>query len=394
MSSGIGRAVLWFLCWPAVGAGQVTAVRTLARPDAEFPEGFTRITSIRELPEGRVLLADGRDKEVQLVDLGAGTARKVGREGNGPGEYGLPIQLFARPGDTTLLADPMNRRFLVIAGDGTPGATVGFPEAGGSLTRAVPNAIDSRGRFYFRLTGRSTPGSLTTASEAYVVRYDLSTQRQDTVAVLQLPRGRTVVTRGMPGGMVREINTKPLAAEDVMAVAPDGRIAVVRAEPYRVEWISPSGQKTEGPVTPFERIRINAAEKEAHLASMTRPGSIMVIGMPGAQAAPMGGAPGSPAPRPMPTLPGEDPSSMEWPNHKPPFLAGAATIAGDGMLWVLRTRAHNDSSPMYDVFDGSGRLVERVVLPKSTRLLGFGAGAVYLARTGEDDLEYLRRYRR
>ena len=82
---------------------------------------------------------------------------------------------------------------------------------------------------------------------------------------------------------------------------------------------------------------------------------------------------------------------MQWPSHKPPFLANAATITPDGMLWVLRTRRHTDSIPTYDVFDSQGRLTSRVALPKRTRLAGFGRNTVYLIRTDDDDLQYLQR---
>jgi hypothetical protein len=37
--------------------------------------------------------------------------------------------------------------------------------------------------------------------------------------------------------------------------------------------------------------------------------------------------------------------------------------------------------------------VQRVVLPKRHRLLGFGNSAVYVARLDEDDLQYLQKYR-
>jgi hypothetical protein len=49
---------------------------------------------------------------------------------------------------------------------------------------------------------------------------------------------------------------------------------------------------------------------------------------------------------------------------------------------------------MFDVFDAAGRVVERVTLPKRTRLVGFGNSAAYLARTDDDDLIWLQRIRR
>jgi hypothetical protein len=89
-----------------------------------------------------------------------------------------------------------------------------------------------------------------------------------------------------------------------------------------------------------------------------------------------------------------DEKDMVWPPVLPPFLSGAAMVAPDSRLWVLRARAHDDPVPVHDVFDDRGRLAARVALPKGTRLAGFGSlGAVYLARRDDDDLQYLERYR-
>jgi hypothetical protein len=83
----------------------------------------------------------------------------------------------------------------------------------------------------------------------------------------------------------------------------------------------------------------------------------------------------------------------DWPDVKPAFVANAAVGAPNGQVWVLRTRSAKDKIPTYDVFDASGKVVSRVALPENTRLVGFGNGTVYLARSDEDDLQYLQRYR-
>ena len=93
----------------------------LGAPEVEFSEPFSAVTSVRELRDGRLLVAGARDKMLHLVDLRAGTASKFGREGAGPGEYGIPQSLVALPADTTLLFDPMNGRLLLLMPDGTPG---------------------------------------------------------------------------------------------------------------------------------------------------------------------------------------------------------------------------------------------------------------------------------
>ena len=91
--------------------------------------------------------------------------------------------------------------------------------------------------------------------------------------------------------------------------------------------------------------------------------------------------------------PSRIPEPTDWPDVKPAFTSQAAIAAPNGQLWVLRTRAASDKVPTYDVFDATGRVVSRVALPPSTRLVGFGNGTVYLARSDEDDLQYLQRYK-
>jgi hypothetical protein len=78
----------------------------------------------------------------------------------------------------------------------------------------------------------------------------------------------------------------------------------------------------------------------------------------------------------------------------PPFLNGTntAVFSNDGYLWVARTGPAGQA-PTYDVIDRAGNVVQRVVLPKRHRLLGFGNSAVYLARLDKDDLQYLQKYR-
>ena len=55
------------------------AVRTMSKPEVEFRDPFTQLTAVRELRDGRVVVADFREKLIQLVDLKAQKATKIGR---------------------------------------------------------------------------------------------------------------------------------------------------------------------------------------------------------------------------------------------------------------------------------------------------------------------------
>jgi hypothetical protein len=186
--------------------------------------------------------------------------------------------------------------------------------------------------------------------------------------------------------MLRLINSKPYAREDAVAFARDGRVAVVRSADYHVDWLSGT-TRVSGPPVQFRPIPISTAEKRAFLERLTVPGQLMVRGPgTGGQSVPV-----DPFTR-VPSNEIYDDTGMEWPAQMPAFTANAALVSQAGMLWVSRTRAHNDSIPRYDVFDAAGSIAMTVTLPPRSRVVGFGANTVYVARTDSDDLEHLQRY--
>ena len=256
--------------WPLALAAQQP--RTLPAPDKTFEEPFSQVGALRELANGRVYIADPRDKTLALVDLSAGSATKVGREGSGPAEYGMPMRLFTAPGDTTLLFDPLNQRYLVIAPDGKPTSTFRVETAapagrsdGPRLTigLTMPRAADARGRLYFESPGfsQSPDGAPRAADSAAITRYDRASKQMDTLTWVKLPKNNTQVTGG--GGNVRMMvgGSNPLTARDEWAVFPDGRVAVVRTADYHVDWILPNGTRQSSPAIRFTRIRVTEADK-------------------------------------------------------------------------------------------------------------------------------------
>ena len=374
-------------------AAQSVPARTLSRPDARYAEPFTSLVGIRELSDGRVLIGDSHERTVQLLDLVKGTARVIGREGAGPEEYAIPSRLIALAGDTTLLYDAGNDRYLVILGDGRIAGTMLLETSSGSRMGGAPSGWDAIGGFYYRRDVYS-PGERRmgdTPERAAIIRFDRRDGRIDTVAMLAIPAGRSQGARQLQGGMLQMIDNRPLAGEDVAAVAPDGRVAVVRATPYRVEWVHRDGRRVVGPEVRHQPRRVTDDDKRAFLRTQIRPGNIIVRRPAGGEGRAMP-IERSGLPRPQHETNIDDPA-LSWPSHMPPFLAGAARVAPDGTLWVLRTRAHTDPVPSYDLFDAAGRLAARVALPQGTRLLGFGNGTVYLIRVDPDDLQWIERYR-
>jgi len=391
----LARPALVLLAVAPLSGQAPVAIRAVGRPDVEYREPFTAIAGVRELSDGRVIVSDARDKTLRVIDMVRGTATPVGRAGGGPGEWGNPSPLYALPGDSTLMPDFMYNRFFLVKPDGTPGllrTPDDSPLSSGDLA-----GIDGAGRMLLVTSRRPRGERDGTVGLAEVLRYDRRTGRVDTVGTLAQPVGERSGAATAGAGMIRMTTNLPFAAQDLAAMAWDGRIVIVRVSPYRVEWIAPDGKRLVGPVAAAPGIRITGAEKEAFTRSQIRPGAIIVRG-------PVGGAsssvPGTPTGKPaVPKISAADLKAMmdpnlTWPAVKPPFLRGAVQVAPDGRAWVLRSRAHDDSIPTFDVFDAGGRVVERVALPKRTSLEGFGKGVLYLSRTDDDDLLWLQRVRR
>jgi hypothetical protein len=365
------RSLLLALVLPAAAVAQQT--RTLGKPDAEFTDPFSAIASIRELPDGRVIVVDTRENRLRAINFATGASASIGSEGSGPGEWRTPIAVYRLPGDSTLLQDPANGRFLIIGPDAKP-SRVFLPTGGvGGTLRAT----DSRGMMYYQAPAlRVTPEGPIALDSIPVIRYDPVRVTHDTIAFVAVPK----VNLGAPAtaGGVRSISgvSSPYAPADDWAVLPDGRVIVVRTSDYHVEIVESRNRRVAGPAVPFTRIPVTEVDKERWRAQakLLRPTFRSSTGQPVTP----------PANFQLP--------EPEWQETKPAFSRGNTVVAPNGEIWVMRNRHSSDDTPTADAFNVQGRLVGRVVFPKGSQFVGFGAKWVYLARTDEDGLQYLQRY--
>ena len=376
-------------------------LRTLSKVDFEYDEPFSCISGLRELSDGRIVVADQREKTVQIINLRTGATVKVGREGQGPGEWAAPAGIFPGIGDTTLLWDQGNRRFLPIFPDGTTGKAFSPDISGGNtgfISITPPRGVDRQGRIY--LPGSDfapSPGGgpPVGADSTAILRFDPRTPKLDTLGFLKNPKPDVQTNTSGNRSMVMIMAPNPLIPQATWTVTPDGRIVIAQPEPYHLEYVSPAKVKTVGPAIRYTKLAVTQGDKEAPFVPNNCQQTISIGGPPGAGGGGRGAAPtttfgGGRGARPAPR--------DDWPESKPPFLGGgrlsnSVVSAPNGDVWVLRTRAANDAIPTYDIFDARGQVTGRMALPKGARLVAFGNGTVYLTRMDDDDLLYIQRYR-
>lgn len=339
------------LASPGVSAQAV--VERALEPEMTFHEPFTRIRGLVELPGDRILVADQGEKAVYLGTFGGGPRIQVGRQGEGPGEYKQPIGLFQGPGDSVLVYDLSNGRYGVVTPQGMVGT---IPLARVVPAGSFPNAIDRSLRTYWdevthtRILKGERPGSPESGS-APLLRFDGT--RMDTLGTLAVPG---------------PVNPGPIPEWDRWEVNAEGWVAIVRNQDrYQVEWVSPAGERVEGPVIQEARVRVGSADRRRLEDAPTSGASF-------------GGAGARPA------------RASSYVPDRYPFALRVA-IAPGPEAWVERAMPGEDALPTYDVFDRSGRRVARYRLPQGRRLIGFGDGTLYASREDEVGLSWVERYR-
>ena len=385
-----GAAVLAAGTWLiTAGSGerpdaQDGAVVALGDAQAVWPEPFSVVSTVREFPDGRVLVADPLGQVVVRLDLGAGTADTVGAVGEGPAEYRQPDAVWPLPGSRTLLVDLGNGRLTELGPELEFGAT--RPYSIGDLSRGeivlvLPQAADDRGRLYFRGFAMGGMG----ADSSSILRLDRESDALDSVASYKLPE--TVrETSGGPGEQNERISPVPLSPTDAWGAAPDGRLVIARSGDYHVDWIAEDGSVTSGPPIPYTPVAIGRAEREEWAHERLETGGGLGIGISNDN-----GRITVRASRGVASDDDPDLDGYPWPEVKPAFYGGTIPVDGRGRAWVRRHREGGEA-PRYDVFDGAGERRMTVELPMSRRVVGFGDGVLYAIRMDEYGLQTLERY--
>jgi hypothetical protein len=418
-------------------AQSLPPVRQLGPVTAVAKEPLGSVTTVRHLPDGRVLVNDivGRrvvmfDSALSLVtvvaDTTSATANAYGVQAGG---------LIAYRGDSTLFVDPASLSMLLIDPSGKIARVMAAPRSQGvGFLVGGPfgnPGFDPKGRLVYRApanfagfrppaggAGNRLPQIPPFPDSAALVRFDLATRTTDTATFFKTPKFNLSMTQSPDGGVRVTNTTNPLPQGDDWALLPDGTIALVRTKDFHVDWLNPDGTTTASPKIPFQWERLTdeakvafvdsakiAIEKQRASGQLGRDGGgpqLFTRTVDGAAGgARRDGAGGGDAPRTgsapggnttvtttagpgggafggqLPPLTMVSPS--ELPDYKPAFTPGSTRADTDGNLWI-RTSQNVDARPVYDIIDRKGELIDRVQLPLNRVLAGFGAGGVvYLA---------------
>jgi hypothetical protein len=400
------------------GAQQRPPIRQLGATTAKSAEPFVRVTTVRPLSNGSVLVNDVGGRRLVLFNPQLSSFTVVADSTSATANaYASRIGgLAGYKGDSSIFVDPTSLSMLVIDPSGKVARVISVPRAQDANMLASPignPVLAPDGKLVFRaqptlqFQGARTitsggAGGLPPMPEipdsAPVLRIDLATRVVDTLGFIKTPKIKMDMTRDDNGGIRMTSQINPLPTVDDWAMTPDGAVAFVRGKDYHVDWINPDGSKSSSPKIPFDWQRMTEEDKAAFIDSLKaareRQGAnAPTAATPGGVApAPTGGGPniqifagpggpgGGPPRGGAPSLQQNFIPASELPDYKPPFFAGSTRADADGNLWILTIPTSAIAGgPVYDVINRQGQIVDRVQIPAGRTILGFGpGGAVYL----------------
>ncbi len=354
-SIAVAALLLFVVRAPAARAQAVPAKLSLERPDWVSSDAFSSLTSVRILSNGMVLAADTKDVEVHLLDANGKKVRQIGRSGAGPGEYTRPL-VVALPGDSTLLLDVGARRYIVIDPRGQITKTEGVTPALGAGADAIA-AADSKGRLLFGHKVASVSSGVGATSP--IGRWARGADHFDTVTMFQGENPKIVPLK-VKNSPIKDLavqSRQVFAAVNDWVAAPSGRIAIIHAVPYRVDWVELNGKITQGTEVAVTRVPVTEIDRKTY-------------------------------------EPDGPPYRRTYAAMKSPFMAEDAVADNQDNLWVPRNEAAGFKSRRWDVFAANGKLRGTVMIPSGRKLMAVTARHAYIRYTDSDGLQWIERYAR
>ena len=262
----------------ALQAQQGPAVQKIATATALSTERIGIITSVRELPDGRLLVNDVQRRRLLLMDS---TMKVVGAvldsTSSNANFYGTQQGILVPfRGDTTFFVDPVAYAMLVIDPQGRVVRVrsiwrVQDMRFFGGFSEQAP-AGDAKGRVIYRNNAQPAPPKVrppagvpyipTEPDSAFIVAMHLETRKLDTLAVIHTPKIDQRIRQMGTGGFMIDRVVNPLPLTDEWAVLPDGTLAIVRGREYRIDYLHPDGTKTSSPRIPFDWQRLTDEDKQ------------------------------------------------------------------------------------------------------------------------------------
>lgn len=341
-----------------------------ARPDIVFGAGDSHpidmqgVRTVKPLSRGRVAALDQYLPTIYVFDRSGRVLTRLGRAGDGPGEFRTVHSLAVLPGDSLAVIDENAARLTVFGPDG------------GVRTARMPPELSTR---FSRVMGRLSSGELVLANVPVIQappdggreRIPLELAILDAYStpreILALPDFEVALQPTRFGGRPRMSPTWVRLAARASVRLVDSLIAVTTGDEFVVRLHDRTGRavleiRVDAPLR-----RVTEAMQDAQIAR-----DLDVLH----------------------NVMREPPVHIEESERvirEAPYAEWLPAIDGlvestDGLLWILEGRAPTDSMWTALAFEPAGALVRRVQGPADVQPVLFGADNVVVRTTDSDGL--------
>ncbi len=303
------------------------------------------VEELHEDVDGRVWIALYQQPGLLRATFGAvTTADTLGALGNAPGQFRMPFAVMDAPAGGIIALDGVAKRLVGFTRDGDADSVV-----------TVPESVD---QFLVR---RDTLGALVSALSSLsrndsVPLVRVAGTAVDTLTRIHVPKATVTI----PMGQRSYVAPPEYAPRDLWGVLADGTVWIARGGSHQIDYRLPDGSQTIGGPRAFNAIRSTDADKG------------FLRGLPAGQSVSQ--------------------AAIQYAPVKGPFIEARA--GRDGEVWTWRTQDAPKQEERYTVFRPGVSETHDVTVPLYHRVVGIGAGAVYLAERLDDGRWRVTRHER
>jgi hypothetical protein len=333
-------------------------------PDEEL---LYRVSGGLVLGDGRIVVLNAGARELRIYGADGVLGVRQGRDGEGPGEYRQPSDLWTLPGDSVVVWDPRLLRATVVSPIGT--VVRETPVPGRPRATEVVGALADGSLLVFRQRFAEEMGSMDQQIQGHYSRYSASGDSLNALGEFPWRRMITSPPAEGGGGMQMVQSGPPIfdASTEVVATATGLWVGTTKKD--EILWMNKLGE--------IERIvRWKGADRA--VTDVVKEAYYEELRERMAATAPPGEAREPPRGRPFADL---------LPSH------GKLVGRVDGGFWMEEfRRPGSDPTNGWRIFGPTG-LPEGVIdLPPSAEVLWAAQDQVLLLEKDDLDVEYVRLY--
>ena len=326
--------------WVRGGSWNVdrSPVAVIGRLDG--PEEYTlgQVAGVALDDDGRIWVGDTQASEVRIFSPTGEFERRVGRSGEGPGEF-RNISGLTRAPDGMAVLDGQLGRVTIFDEAGEVVRSFRLERPYMILQYDAVMAFDDDGRFYDQGRLSSAPR----IDSLGVITYSPQGVVTDTALIAVVEEDMLVVENS--AGLPMMSFPRPYAPRSAMAIGPDGTTYFSRGESYRIAVMSPAGDTLRVIRRTVQPRTVSAEERDSAIAQVRS----RFESAGGAQA----------------------PRQIEIPDTKP--VIADLEVDARGNLWVLNQPPAGATVMEWSVHDPDGRYLGAIAVP-----------AMYVMDIGED----------